>query len=72
MSGRTQACEERKVEFGRKVEGVNFQTEVLALVVVHLESKQEEVGRYLVLLNLTLRIVIELQLDLSLLKGDLF
>ena len=33
MSGRTQACEERKVEFGRKVEGVNFQTEVLARMV---------------------------------------
>ena len=30
MSGRTRECEERKVELVRKVEGVNFQTEVIA------------------------------------------
>ena len=33
MSGRTQVCEERKVELGREVEGVNFQTEVFAYMV---------------------------------------
>ena len=33
MSGGTQVCEERKVEIGREVEGVNFQTEVLACMV---------------------------------------
>ena len=33
MSGRTQGCEERKVDLGRKVEGVKFQTEVLACMV---------------------------------------
>ena len=33
MSGRTQVCEERTVELGRKVEGVIFQTEVFACLV---------------------------------------